>query len=166
MSHNDEYDGKLQALETNCGKCVLKKWNICPYLEAIETCHLFNDIQSQKVFNGFKKEKRQYPRMTTSVPAFIGKGGSGKAKLHIGTILDISLGGLRISIPRAMKHKVLTGPQANEFEIMIALPDENEPIHLKCKSRRMTYSKDNIDVGASIIDANFISYKALKNYLL
>ena len=140
--------------------------DICPYLEAIEQCHLFNDLQSQKMFNGFKKEKRQYPRMATSVPAFISKGGSKEAKLHIGSIMDISLGGVRISIPRAMKHKVLTDPLTNEFEIIIALPDENEPIHLKCKSRRVSYSKDNMDIGASIIDTDIHNYKALKSYLM
>jgi Acetyltransferase (isoleucine patch superfamily) len=117
--------------------------------------------KSQKMFNGFKKEKRRFPRMT-----FISKGGSGEAKSHIGSIMDISLGGLRISIPREMEHKVLTGSQMNEFEIMIALPDENEPIHLNCKSLRVTYSKDNIDVGASIIDSDFRSYRALIHYLL
>jgi hypothetical protein len=166
MSHSEKHDGKLQALETNCDKCILKKMAICPYLQEIEECHLFNDLQSQKMFDGFKEEKRRFPRMTTSVPAFISKGGSGEAKLHIGSLMDISLGGLRISIPRAMKHKVLTIPQTNEFEIMIALPDENEPIHLKCKSRRVTYSKDNIDVGAFIIDTDFRSYKALVHYCM
>jgi hypothetical protein len=166
MRHNEVNDGQLQDLQTSCNQCVLKKEELCPYLETIVNCHLFNDLKSLKVFNGFKKEKRQYPRIITSIPAFISNGGSGKAKLRVGSIIDISLGGLRISIPRGMKYKVLTGPQTTEFEIITTLPDENKPIHLKCKSQRVVYSKDNIHVGASIIDADFRSYKAFKNYLM
>ena len=166
MRHNEVEDGQLQDLQTNCNQCVLKKEEICPYLEQIVNCHLFNDSKNRKVFNGFKKEKRQYPRIITSIPAFISNGGSGEEKLRIGSIVDISLGGLRISIPRGMKYKVLIGPQTTEFEIITTLPDENKPIQLKCKSQRVVYSKDNIHVGASIIDADFHSYKAFKNYLM
>jgi len=163
MRRNEVRDGQLQDLQTNCNQCVLNKKELCPYLETVANCHLFN---SREVFNGFKKEKRQYPRIITSIPAFISSDGSGEADLHIGSIMDISLGGLRISIPRGMKHKVLTGPQTTEFEIITKLPDENKPIHLKCKSQRVVHSKDNIHVGASIIDADFRSYKAFKNYLM
>jgi hypothetical protein len=129
-------------------------------------CHLFSDLKSRKVFNDFKKEKRQYPRIITSIPAFISNGAKGEANLHIGSIIDMSLSGLRISIPKGMKHKVLTGPQTTKFELITKLPDGNKPIHLKCKSQRVIYSGDNIHVGASIIDADSRSYKAFKNYLM
>ncbi|MGA2332007.1 MAG: PilZ domain-containing protein, partial [Syntrophales bacterium] len=141
-------DRQSQDLQTNCNQCVLKKEGNCPYIEQIANCHLFNDLKSREVSYIFKKEKRQYPRIITSIPAFISSGGSGEEKLRIGSIVDISLGGLRISIPKGMKHKVLTGPQTTEFEIITTLPDENKPIQLKCKSQRVVYSKDNIHVGA------------------
>jgi hypothetical protein len=166
MRHNGVKDRQSQDLQTNCNQCVLKKEGNCPYIEQIANCHLFNDLKSREVSYIFKKEKRQYPRIITSIPAFISSGGSGEEKLRIGSIVDISLGGLRISIPKGMKHKVLTGPQTTEFEIITTLPDENKPIQLKCKSQRVVYSKDNIHVGASIIDADFHSYKAFKNYLM
>jgi len=166
MRHNEVHGGQLQYLQTNCNQCVLEKEEICPYLETIENCHLFKDSRSRDVFHGFKKDKRQYPRIITSIPAFISNGRSGKEKLPIGSIIDISLGGLRISIPRGMKYKVLNGSKTTEFEIITKLPNGNKPIHLKCKSQRVVSSKDNIHVGASVIDADFRSYRAFKNYLM
>ncbi|MGZ3635625.1 MAG: PilZ domain-containing protein [Syntrophales bacterium] len=159
-------DRQLQDLQTSCNQCALKKEEICPYIETIVNCHLFNDLKSREVFNGFKKEKLQYPRIITSIPAFIGGGGLGEGKLRIGSIMDISLRGLRISIPKGMKHKVLTSPQTTKFELITKLPDGNKPVHLKCKLQRVVYSGDNVHVGASIIDADSRSYKAFKNYLI
>jgi PilZ domain len=166
MGHNEVRGGKLQNLQTNCDQCVLKIEEICPYLETIENCHLFSDLRNREAFNGFEKEKRQYPRIITSIPAFISKGRSGGEKLPVGSITDISLGGLQISIPRGMKYKVLNGRKTTEFEIITKLPKGNKPIHLKCKSQRVVSSKDSIRVGASVIDADFRSYRAFKNYLM
>jgi hypothetical protein len=166
MRHNEVQGGQLQYLRTNCNQCVLKREEICPYLETIVNCHLFKDLKSREVFIDFKKEKRQYPRIITSIPAFVSNGRSAAEKLPIGSIIDISLGGLQISIPRGMKYKVLNGRKKTEFEIITKLPNGNKPIHLKCKSHRVVSSKDNIHVGASVIDADFRSYKAFKNLLM
>jgi hypothetical protein len=151
MRHNEVKDEQLQDVQTNCNQCVLKKEDSCPYIEQIVDCHLFKNLKSREVSYTFKKEKRQHPRIITSIPAFISSGGSGEEKLRIGSIIDISLGGLLISIPKGMKHKVLTGPQTTEFEIITTLPDENKLKHLKCKSRRVVHYRDYIHVGASII---------------
>ena len=166
MRLNKVKGGEIQDLQTNCNHCVRKKEERCPYLETIVNCHLFSDLRSRETSNVFKKEKRQYPRIITSIPAFISNGSSGKERLRIGSIIDISLGGLQISIPKGMKYSVLTGPQTTEFEIITKLPHRNKPIHLKCKSQRVVHSRDNIHVGASIVDADLHSYKAFKNYLM
>ena len=150
MRHNEVKDEQLQDLQTDCNQCVLNKEGNCPYIEQIVDCHLFKDLKGREVSYVFKKEKRQHPRINASIPAFI-SGGPVEEKRRIGSIVDISLGGLLISIPRGMKHKVLTDPQTTEFEIITTLPDRNQPIHLKCKSRRVVHYKDNIHVGASII---------------
>jgi hypothetical protein len=151
IRHTEVRDEDLQDLQTNCNQCVLKKDGNCPYIEAIVDCYLFRDLNSREVSYVFKKEKRKHPRTTTSIPAFISSGGSGKEKLYIGSIKNVSLGGLLISIPQGMKHKVLTDPQTTEFDIITTFPDKNKPIHLKCKSQRVVYYRDNIHVGASII---------------
>ena len=80
--------------------------------------------------------------------------------------MDTSLGGVRITIPKDVTCELSLDPQAFKFEIIFILPDDIEPIHINCKSLRVVDSKDNIQVGASIIDADFHSYKALANYLM
>jgi len=144
-------DEQLQDLQTNCNQCFLKKDGTCPYIETIVDCHLFRDLKSREVSYASKKEKRKHPRITTSIPAFISSGGSEEEKLYIGSIKDISLGGLLISISKEMKHKVLTDPQTTEFVIITTLPDKNKPLHLKCKPHRVVLYKNNVHVGASII---------------
>ena len=166
IKHNEDHHEQLHDLETNCNICALKEMDLCPYLERLAKCHIFNALKGQKVFNNINKEKRRYTRTITSIPAFINKNGSRKAIIPIGSIMDISLGGLRVSIPRGMKYKVLTGLRKTGFEITFTLPGEKEPIHVNCKSRRVVDSEDNIHVGASIIDADFNSYTALANYLM
>ena len=113
-------------------------------------CHMSKDLKSLEELNGFKKERRDYPRMITSIPAFISTGGSGEEKLRIGTIINISLSGLLISIPNWLEHKLLTGPQRTEFEIITELPNEDKTAHIRCKSRRVVHYRDNTHVGASI----------------
>ena len=120
--HNEIKNGQLQNSETNCNICDLKKLGLCPYLERLMKCHIFNGLKGQKVFNGINKEKRRYRRILTSIPAFIGKNGSEKASVPIGSIMDISLGGLRVSIPRGVNYKLLTGSKKTAFEIIFTLP--------------------------------------------
>ena len=51
---------ELQDLKkTNCNKCVLQKRKLCPYLEEVAECHMFNDLKGPKVFKGINEEKHQ-----------------------------------------------------------------------------------------------------------
>ncbi len=127
---------------------------------------LTNYVKEKKVFKGIKKEKRQFPRKTISVPAFINQHNSGETKLHAGTITDISLNGARISIPRDVPCEMSVDQDKTKFEIIFTLPDEKRPIHLMCEPRRIVDSKEFIQVGASFVDADFHSYKALQTYLM
>jgi hypothetical protein len=46
------------------------------------------------------------------------------------------------------------------------LPNENKPIKLFCESQRVVDASDSIYIGASFVDADFKSYKALQTYLM
>jgi len=127
---------------------------------------LTNYLKEKKVFKGIKKEKRQFPRKTISVPAFINQHISGETKLHAGSITDISLNGVRVSIPRDVPCDISVDQDKSKFEIIFTLPDEKRPIHLMCEPRRIVDSKEVIQVGASIVNADFNSYKALQTYLM
>ena len=127
---------------------------------------LTNYLKERKVLKGIKKENRQYPRKAVSVPTFINQASSGETKLHTGSITDISLNGVRISIPQDVPCEIFAEPDKCKFEIIFTLPNGNRPIHLTCESRRVLDSKEHIQVGASFVDGDFNSYKALQTYLM
>jgi hypothetical protein len=59
---------------------------------------LNNYLKERRAFPGVEKEKRQYPRKTFSVSAVINQQEPGQ--MGIGAITDISLGGVKVLIPK------------------------------------------------------------------
>jgi hypothetical protein len=125
---------------------------------------LADSVEKRKAFSGIKKEKRQYPRENISVPAVINP--QNHDQIGIGAITEISLGGLRILIPKDFQHNLMIDLQGSKFEIVFNLPSENKPIKLSCESRNVIDDQEGIRVGASFVDGDFQSYKALQTYLM
>lgn len=123
-------------------------------------------LKERKALKGIKKEKRQYPRKAISVPAFINQFSQEETMLHTGSITNISLGGVSISIPRDVSIELSIRQDDARFEVIFTLPNENRPIRMKCEPRRVVDSEEIIHVGASFVDADFHSYKALQTYLM
>jgi hypothetical protein len=125
---------------------------------------LSNYLKARKAFQGVEKEKRLYPRKALSVPAVINQQKPGQTE--IGAITEISLGGVRVLIPKDSKHQILVDSQGSRFEIVFILPAENKPIRLCCESKRVVDAEESIQVGAIFVDADFKSYKTLQTYLM
>ena len=125
---------------------------------------LNNYLKERKAFPGVEKEKRQYPRKDLFVSAVINQ--PELEKMGIGTITNISLGGVKVLIPKDFKQQILIDSPNSRFEIVFNLPDENKPIRLSCESNRVDDAEDSIHVGASFVDADFKNYKALQTYLM
>ena len=86
--------------------------------------------------------------------------------MAIGAISEISLGGVRLLISNDFKHQISIESQGSKFEIVLNLPAENKPIRLFCESQRIINHEESVHIGASFIDADFKSYKALQSYLM
>jgi hypothetical protein len=99
-------------------------------------------------------------------PVLIKQHASGETKLDTGSITDISLGGVRITMPKDTKCLISDDTQTYKFEIIFALPNENKLVYLTCEPRRVLNDEESICVGASFVDANFQSYKTLQTYLM
>jgi hypothetical protein len=125
---------------------------------------LTNYLKERKAFQGVEKEKRQYPRKILSVPAVINQQEHGQ--MGLGAITEISSGGVKVLIPKDFKNKILIDSQGSRFEIAFNLPTKNKPIMMSCESSRVVDAEDSILVGASFVDADFKSYKALQTYLM
>ncbi len=125
---------------------------------------LTNYLKEREAFRGVEKEKRQYPRKALSVPTVITQLESGQTGR--GAITEISLGGVRVLIPKDFKHHLLINSRGSRFEIIFNLPTEDKRVWLSCESSRAVDAEDNIQIGAFFVDADFKCYKALQTYLM
>ena len=103
-------------------------------------------------------EKRRYPRKKVSAPALV-TGLDGV--VHAGTVNDISLGGLHISVPNEFQQ---TLREDSTISVVFALPRSEEPLTMQC-SPRYVRPGGQINIGASFVDADFHSYQTLLNYI-
>lgn len=126
---------------------------------------LYNYLKMRKTFMVTNKERRTHPRKAILAPALIKQYCPGETKLDTAAIMDISLGGMRIAMPKDTKCEITGDPQASKFEIVFALPHENRPIYIMCEPCRVVDSKEIIHVGASFANAALDSYKELQTYL-
>ncbi|MBN1663856.1 MAG: PilZ domain-containing protein [Deltaproteobacteria bacterium] len=132
---------------------------------------LMNFLKEKNAINNVNSERRRYPRKQISIPAFInhyesGHYESGKARLNAASLMDLSLGGLKISIPIDAKVDVQRDGQTTKFQIIFTLPNDNIPISLDCEPRHESDCTDGVYIGAVITDADFKSYKKLQSYLM
>ena len=126
----------------------------------IETV-LFNFLKDKIGIRNSKNERRNYPRKEASLPAFIYKRDSKESTLQTGIIFDISLGGLRVSIPQDYEAE-----QNTEFDTIFTIPTEKTPIKMKCTVKRILEGAENTkEVGANFVDGDFPGYQKLHRYL-
>jgi hypothetical protein len=125
---------------------------------------LISYLKERKAPYGVEREKRQYPRKTISFPAMINNPAPGQ--IEAGAITEISLCGVKVLIPKNSSHEIIMDQQGARFEIVFMLPDVNMPIKLTCEPKRVVDSPDSLHIGASFVDANFQSYRALQTYLM
>ena len=121
-------------------------------------------LKERKAFQGVAQEKRRYPRKALSVPAVINLPEPGR--MGIGAITEISLGGVRVIIPKDFKHQIRIDAEGSRFEIVFSLPVGSRPVSLTCESRRVVDAEESVQVGAFFVDADFKSYKDLQTYLM
>jgi len=111
-----------------------------------------------------RKEKRQFPREILSVPAVINQPDTDQ--VGIAAITEISLGGLKILLPKELEERLMIEGQGSKFEVVFNLPSNNKPIRIACESKCSVNAQDSVHIGASFIDADFQNYKALQAYLM
>jgi len=110
------------------------------------------------------EDRRQYSRKRTTIPAFVKGSDSPGRDLHGAVILDISLGGLRISLPKECISEIDDKPGSSRFETSFMLPDGQKPVRMVCKLRRIEPVNGSIYVGASFVDSQPVTYDQLQKY--
>ena len=131
----------------------------------IETI-LYNHLKEKKALDSIGREKRKYTRKQVSLPAFIMDSGQAAKDFKAGKVMDISLGGIRLSIPKGLDMAICTDDETNEFHIIFTIPDATQPINFKCKPKRVIECGKDLHVGAAFVDSDFKSYQTLQRHLM
>ncbi len=111
-----------------------------------------------------KHEKRQYPRKAFFAPAVVNQ--LDTEQEGIAAITEISLGGVKIMLPKDMEDRLKIDGQGSKFKVSFNLPSNNKSICLSCESQNAVNSIDSVHIGASFVDADFQNYQALQTYLM
>lgn len=125
---------------------------------------IYDHLKQTRAIERVNRERRKFSRKPVSLPAFIVGADAGPKELKAGKILDISLGGLHLSISRSAALGMKEAD--NAFEIVFTLPEATQPIRMCCKSNHLFESGDEVHFGASFVDSDFQSYQTLQEYLI
>jgi hypothetical protein len=109
-------------------------------------------------------QNRRHPRKEVSLPAFISTEGSGAP--YPSMILDFSLGGLRLSLPKEASINIQVDDQMTHINVLFTVPGEKTPVTVTCKPNRIRHSNEDTEVAAAFADCDFSSYRKVQNYLL
>lgn len=113
-------------------------------------------------------DKRLFKRKRVMIPAMIYKSSESElvGRYHSTTILDISLGGIRLNFSPESTCKNEIDKDGSEFELLFSLDKEGEPVVLRCNLARIKNTEHGIQVGASFCEANAHSHEYLQKYLM
>ena len=111
-----------------------------------------------------QEERRRFSRKQITIPAFVKGADSSAPAIHGAVILDISLGGLRISVPKECVSEIRSKSDGSQFETSFVLPNEDRPIRIVCRPQRIMPVNGNVYIGASFVDYEFVTDHRLQKY--
>jgi hypothetical protein len=123
-------------------------------------------FKNDKSFEDIFKNRRRYERKQVSIPAYIGDPRWQRHDFVAGTILDISFGGIRMSIPKGTKVEIENADETDKFSVVFRIPDYHWPVNVKISPRRVIDSEEVVQIGASLTNPDFHAYSALQKYLI
>jgi hypothetical protein len=136
--------------------------NLSSAMEFILLEHLRHQSKSLIV----EQEQRRFQRKPVKLPAFINVLNSELKSYQPAVITDLSLNGLKISVPK--DTWCMKDPDNHEmaFNVMFVLPEETRMINIQCKHRCFIETPEDVHVGAMIVHAAFKDCQSLQKYLL
>lgn len=127
---------------------------------------LFRHLKETKALKAIGTERRRHDRKKVFVPALICKSNQDKKDFETGVIIDISLDGLRISVPKGTQLEIKSEGASSTIDVIFTLPVATQPLHMKCQAQWASDAASEVNIGATIVDSNFNSYRTLQNHLM
>ena len=126
---------------------------------------LYDHLERRKSAASFREEKRRFPRKNVSVPALISRPGAPPAEPRVGMLLDISLGGLKISIPGGLPLEFQADGESSRLSIVFTLPHIKRALTVQAVPRHVFKYDEETGIGTSFVDADLATYQTLRSYL-
>ena len=136
--------------------------NVSSIVEAI----VFQYLKSNKGFQGIIQNRRRFDRKKVSLEAYIGDPRWQRRDFEKCNILDVSLGGIRFSVPKGTKLEILPDCTATEYSVIFTIPNNPWPTKVNCRFQQAGESEEAIQIGAAIVSHDFSTYSALQKYLV
>ena len=113
----------------------------------------------------FGEERRRFERKKVSLPAFIGTADAKAFEFETGSILDLSLNGIRFSLADSTVLSRHADMAQTEFNVIFTLPNERRAVKVRCLPKQIHDLNGEVHIGAAFVDADFTSCQALQQYL-
>jgi len=81
------------------------------------------------------------------------------------TVLDISIGGLKLALPPEEQPQIDLVANQAEFEVILYLTDTKSLSRFKCKLIHVQKSEQGVNLGVSFLECDEFSHKQLTAYL-
>ena len=126
--------------------------------------NVLSDYLKHKGSSFSDEEKRHYARRKVSFPALVSLNGTEGP--HAGVVLDISLGGIKLSVPKESRIDIREDDEETRISILLTLHSEKTPVALTCRPNRAHPINGDIEVAGPFADCDFPNYQKVQNYLL
>ena len=158
--------------------CFRTSSEIRNYLESIagqqrlSLSHVIESIiyqhrqQSGQATKHVDPDRRKYQRKQVMLPAFIGRTPSQVQDFETGSVLDVSLGGIRFAVSGKTASKIQMTEDPAEYSVIFTLPDQRQPVTVRCRPQSILDADEEVQIGAAFVDADFHSYQNLQKYLI
>lgn len=114
-----------------------------------------------------KEERREFLRNRADFPVVVQiHFDQRETHYRTGTILDISMGGVRISLPKHERLDVDLVQNVSGMEILFRMPEENHTVSFKCEPRRVQAKDQEVHLGAIFTETDLRSQQVLHKYVM
>lgn len=167
LVRNSKKDAAVSFLEDSELKAAVEKLaeednqSVASVIEAI----IRDYLRENKPLKDTDVKRRRFARKNAGYACLIGKSHFQARELIAGTILDLSHGGIRVSVPKKSELEI-NSLRDETFVVIFTLPNCNWPIRLECRSQRIYDYAEEIHIGAMIINQDCSVCLALKECIV
>ncbi len=121
-------------------------------------------VKDNNAIKGIDQDRRKSERRKVALPAFIGDAHSDARNFETGIVLDVSLGGIRFSVPKGTTIELRTDGDTNALSVIFTLPNNHWRTNVICRPQRIFESANKVQIGASVLNPDYFYAKSLHTY--